>query len=81
MVENEVLLKSSDAKRRMGDATQKWVRLCDEDITDLKFTARQKEVVNLLLDAGAASVKEVCYFTGFTPAVVHVGAVVITPSL
>ncbi len=71
MVENEVLLKSSDAKRRMGDATQKWVRLCDEDITDLKFTARQKEVVNLLLDAGAASVKEICYFTGVSAAVIE----------
>jgi len=71
MTEKQALIKSSDAKRRMGDATQKWVRLCDEDVSDMKFTPRQREVVNLLRDANAASVKEICYFTGVSAAVVE----------
>lgn len=71
MAEKQALIKSSDAKRRMGDATQKWVRLCDEDISALKLTPRQKEVVSLLYDAGAVSVKEICYFTGVSAAVVE----------
>ncbi len=71
MTEKQALIKSSDAKRRMGDATQKWVRLCDDDVSDMKFTPRQREVVNLLRDAHAASVKEICYFTGVSAAVVE----------
>lgn len=35
-----------------------------------KFTAKQKQVVKFLTDTGSASVKEVCYFTGVTTAVV-----------
>ena len=34
------------------------------------LTAKQKSVVRLLIDIGGASVKEVCYFTGVTQAVV-----------
>lgn len=71
MTEKQALIKSSDAKRRMGDATQKWVRLCDGDISGIKFTPRQKEVINLLLDAFSASVKEICYFTGVSAAVIE----------
>ncbi len=71
MCEKEALIKTSDAKRRMGDATQKWVRLSDADITDIKLTPRQREVVNLLCDASAASIKEICYFTGVSAAVIE----------
>jgi primosomal protein N' (replication factor Y) len=41
----------------------------DEEIP-FKLTQKQKSVVNLLRDIGSGFVKEVCYFTGVTPAVV-----------
>ena len=35
-----------------------------------KLTNNQKSVINVLLEAGSASVKEICYFTGLTDSVV-----------
>ncbi len=70
---NGYLLSNSNLVRRTGDATVKTVRLtqfylnCDEKP---KLTAKQKEIVNLLSDISSASVKEICYFTGITPAVI-----------
>ena len=68
------ILTNIDAKRKTGDLTVKNVRLAmsEEDVAELskKLTAKQKSVANLLLDIGGASVKEVCYFSGVTPAVV-----------
>lgn len=71
MVEKEALIKSCDAKRKIGDATQKWVRIADCDLSEFKFTPKQSEVVRLLTDAGSAAVKEICYFTGVTTSVVE----------
>ena len=75
LVKNGVLLTNVDAKRKTGDLTVKNVRLaidetCGEAILGT-LTAKQKSVVRLLLDIGGASVKEVCYFTGVTPAVIN----------
>ncbi len=61
--------RTDEAVRRVGDATVKMVRLT-ELAEDAKLTAKQKVVVELLQNAGGASVKEVCYFTGVTAAVV-----------
>ncbi len=66
----EALVKNSDLKRKMGDATQKWVRLLTEDLSDIKLTPRQKEVTDLLLNVTAAAVKEICYFTGVSVSVI-----------
>ncbi len=68
MVQKQALIKTTDAKRKMTDATQKWVRIVAEE--PQKLTTRQKEVYSLLNDVGAASLKEICYFTGVTQAVV-----------
>ena len=46
MTEREVLIKNSETKQKVGDATQKWVRLTD-DYQSQKLTPRQKEVVEL----------------------------------
>ena len=51
------------------------VRLADGitelgDITDVKITAKQKAVVELLAQAGQATLKEVCYFAGVGKTVV-----------
>ena len=71
MTEKQALIKNSDAKRKINDATQKWVRIADENyVENTKFTPRQREVINLLTQVSAASVKEICYFTGVSAAVI-----------
>ena len=74
MVSKGILLRNVDAQRRTSDATVKMVRLkvcIDDDLSEFgKITAKQKEVIKVLTDVGMASVKEICYFTGFTSAVV-----------
>ncbi len=68
--DREVLIKNSDTKQKMSDATQKWVRLCD-DYSSFKITPRQREVVSLLEDIETASVKELRYFTGVSVSVIE----------
>jgi len=72
LCEKEAVIKNSTAKRKMGDATQKWVRITDSvDIESVKLTPRQREVAELALAAGAVSVKEICYFTGVSASVIE----------
>ncbi len=70
MVRKGYLSKSDDAYRKVGDKSQKMLRLC-ENAQDFagKLTDKQRSVVDLLWDVGEASVKEICYFTGLTQAV------------
>ena len=70
MVEKGIISRFDDAVRRMGDATVKMVRLVDGFDESLKLTKKQSDVVELLKICGAASVKEICYFTGVTNAVI-----------
>ncbi len=74
LVSQGAVLKSVDSQRRVGDATVKMVRLKidtleNEELIN-KLTKKQKEIVKILTDVGTASVKEICYFTGYTAAVV-----------
>ncbi len=71
LCEKEALIKVSDLKRRVGDATQKWVCLSENENAEIKLTPRQKEVVGLLEEIGSAAVKEICYFTGVSVSVVE----------
>lgn len=75
LVKKGVLITNVDAKRKTGDLTVKNVRLSvsESEAEEIlpKLTAKQKSVFRLLIDIGGASVKEVCYFTGVTPAVVN----------
>ncbi len=68
------LLSNIDVRRKVGDLTVKNVRLSlsESEVDGIlkSLTAKQKSVAKLLLDIGSASVKEVCYFCGVTPAVV-----------
>lgn len=68
-----VLVRGADGFRHTGDATVRTVRLIprDEETEMPKLTEKQQAVLHLLEDVGAASVKEVCYFSGVTPAVVN----------
>lgn len=73
LVKKGIIIRTDDAVRRMGDATVKMVRLTDPgmDLSVIKLTSKQKSVIELLVDAVAASVKEICYFTGVTSAVIN----------
>lgn len=74
MVADGVLLKNIDTQRKIGDAAVKMVRLKidTEENSDIisKLTKKQKEIVKILSDVVTASVKEICYFTGYSVAVV-----------
>ena len=66
-----LLIREDDAVRRVGDATVRMARLADDFDPDARRTPKQRAVLDLLADVGAASVKEIGYFTGVTPAVVN----------
>lgn len=70
LLQQGVFLKNSGAVRQVTDATQKMVRLSESSVNP-KLTPKQKSVLKVLQDAGSASLKELCYFVGVTPAVVH----------
>lgn len=63
------LESSENAVRRVGDLSEKMVELCAE-VEDVKLTAKQSEIINLLQIAGEISLKEITYFTGYSKAVV-----------
>ncbi len=67
-----ILFREDEAVRRMGDATVRMVRptVSFEELGEIKLSPKQKSVADLLFEVGTASVKELCYFTGVTPAVV-----------
>ncbi len=73
LLELGVLVRGVEGFRHTGDATVRTVRLLprDSDAEMPKLTEKQQSVLSLLEDVGAASVKEVCYFSGVTPAVVN----------
>lgn len=68
--EKNILSVNYDTSRKVGDSTQKMVRL-SQDECDMKLSKKQELVYDLVRDVGTASVKEICYFTGVTSAVVN----------
>jgi len=58
------------AKRKVGNESVSMVRVCGEFSEGEKPTAKQKAVVEFLLECEAASVHEVCYSCAVTAAVV-----------
>lgn len=75
MVKKGLLIRNFDSVRKTGDLTVKTVRLTEggREIleTTEKLTKKQLEVLDVLNDIGTVSVKELCYFTGFTASVVQ----------
>ncbi len=71
LVRSGFLTKSDDAYRKLGDKSVRMLRLSEQagDFSG-KLTDKQQAVFDLIFDAGEASVKEVCYYTGVTQAVV-----------
>ncbi len=79
LINEGIVVKRECVKRRVGDKTEKMIRLSDFDNelnysdTDnaslaathgVKLSAMQGEVYELLRAVGEATVKEVCYYTG-----------------
>lgn len=68
------LLRNVDTVRRLGDLTQKSVRFCVDETEYERvapsLTQKQLSVCELLRETGSAGVKELCYFTGVTAAVI-----------
>lgn len=67
------IIRNDEASAKASDATMMMVKLTDKFLDEgekIKVTAKQRSVLNLLMETGSASVKEVCYFLGITPAVV-----------
>lgn len=75
MAKKGLLARNYDSVRRLGDLTVKMVRITEsgrafhESVQSM--TKKQDEVLALLYEIETASIKEICYFTGFTPAVVR----------
>lgn len=69
LLKNGVICRVNLVTSRTQNAVSKMVRL----IPDFsgKLTPRQKDVYQVLTDAGEVSEKELCYFTGASPAVVR----------
>ena len=74
LVKKGILARWDDAQQKTGDATIRMVRLtdCAEESEELlaSLTKKQRSVAELLMEAGTASVKELCYLCGVTPVVV-----------
>lgn len=62
------LFSSADAVRNLGDLTVKMIRTLPP-VEKVKLTSKQSDMLKVINDMGCASVKEICYFTGLTPAV------------
>lgn len=75
MAKKNLLLRNYDSVKRTQDLTVKTVRITEIGrellASSQKLTKKQLEVLNTLADIGTATVKEVCYFTGFTPSVIQ----------
>ena len=73
MTQKGLLYCNTDTQRKIGDATVRMVRLTKEWLENdapCKVTKKQKDVLTFLENVGTASVKEICYFTGVTTAVI-----------
>lgn len=64
------LLREELPLRQIGDASQKMVRRTARERPE-KETPKQQAVLSFLEETPAVSLKELCYFTGVTPAVVQ----------
>ncbi len=74
LTQQGILVKEREAVRRMGDATLQMVSLTpfgEKEEVARTFTKKQKSVWDLLSQVNKATLKEVCYFTGVTNAVVN----------
>ena len=71
MVRHCYLTESTDAFHRVNDLTSQMITLCDGFCTDdFSLTDKQLSVVSVLRDIGAATSKELIYFSGVSDSVI-----------
>lgn len=72
MTRRGMLKESAEVFSGVKDLSVQLVRLIDypEDEVDVVITDKQRSVINVLRDIGAATVKELCYFSGVSESVV-----------
>lgn len=73
LLKKGAIIKSHSAIRNVGDATLKMIRATDliNETSSIRLTQKQKIAISHLLELGTCSVKEFCYFTGLTIAVIN----------
>lgn len=73
MVRLKLITESSDAFSRVNDLSVSLIRLSDDYLNDEigGLTDKQKEAVSVVRDIGAASVKEISYFSGVGESVIR----------
>ncbi|MBR5473704.1 MAG: primosomal protein N' [Clostridia bacterium] len=67
----QAVIKTQVPTRRMQDITRRWVRINNEISQNVKLTARQQEIFDIVDAAGSVSVKELQYFTGVSTSVIN----------
>ncbi|MDR3345256.1 MAG: primosomal protein N' [Oscillospiraceae bacterium] len=67
-----LVIESAEATREIGEASARTARLIntENEPGKVKLTQKQQEVVELLQEFEALTVREICAWTGYTPAVV-----------
>lgn len=70
LAEKGILLKKENARRRVGDGTERTVRLSGRDFSEVRLSPKQRSVLETLVENGAASVKELCYLCAISASVV-----------
>lgn len=71
MLKAGIVRKVDKAEMAVSDKTIKTARLVADFSNEIKLTPKQTAVISVLQDVGEASVKDICYFTGVSPAVVN----------
>ena len=72
LVSKGFAVRVGTAVRNVGDASLKMVRLTEaaKDLSNVKLTPKQKQLMAVLSDLECCSVKELCYFTGLSQVVI-----------
>ena len=70
LVKKGLIVRNRDAVRNLGDLTVRMLRPCNTE-DEIRLTKKQKQMLDILNELGTASVKELCYFTGLTPAIAN----------
>lgn len=73
LAKSGLLIESTDAFAKVRDLSVSLIRLSEDYINDAVVLSSQKQtdVVNVFRDIGAATLKELCYFTGVSEAVIR----------
>lgn len=73
LTNRKLLVESTDVFSRVRDISVQLIRLSDDFLHDSLIlpTEKQTAVVDVLRDIGAATVKELCYFTGVSESVIR----------